>query len=81
MQTVMIIAAVTAGNVICFLLGGRRSRVLEKSPGVNQASGTRKILQIGRKKEPKVSDPMDVIMSNLETYDGTSFGQQEIPRG
>lgn len=81
MQTVFIIAAVTASNAICFLLGTRRYSMPKSSLLQSPDTGIKKILQIGRKKEPAGTDPMDVIMANLETYDGTSFGQKEIPKG
>ena len=80
MQTVLIIAAVTASNAICFLLGARRS-LPEGFSHQRPDAGIKKILPFGHKKEPTGTDPMDVIMENLETYDGTSFGQKEIPKG
>lgn len=81
MQTVLIIAAVTVSNAICFLLGARRYSLPEGFSHQRPDAGIKKILQFGRKKEPSGTDPMDVIMENLEMYDGTSFGQKEIPKG
>lgn len=80
MQTVLIIAAVTVSNAICFLLGARRS-LPESFSHQRPDAGIKKILSFRLKKDPTGTDPMDVIMENLEMYDGTSFGQKEIPKG
>ena len=81
MQTVLIIAAVTASNAICFLLGTRRYSIPKGFSHQSPDGSLKKILRFGRKKEPAGTDPMDVIIANMEKYDGTSFGQKEIPKG
>ena len=81
METVLIIAAVTAGNALCFLLGARRPAQQTDALQTRPVSGIRKLLQPGRKKNAPAVDPMDVIMANLENYDGTANGQKDIPRG
>jgi hypothetical protein len=81
METAIIIAVVTAGNAICFLLGSRRrdARNIAYQPLAEREPP--KLFKFNRKKESAPADPMATILENLENYDGTAFGQKDIPKG
>lgn len=84
METIIILviaAVLSAGSLIIGIVIGQRLgrgeaiRVPELDP-------TRVIQSRAEKAAQKAEDErMAVILRNLERYDGTSYGQEEVPRG
>lgn len=73
-------------NVVCFVIGAkvglaaRKDTDIElKFPSVNPIEHFR--ASQNRKEARKEQDRLDAVMQNIESYDGTSNGQRDIPRG
>ena len=81
METAIIIAIVTVGNAICFLLGSRKRDARNSAYQSSADQELPKLFRFNRKKEAPSADPMATILENLENYDGTAFGQKDIPKG
>lgn len=72
-----------AVNIFCFMVGAKVGQQVAKGESVEMPSLSP--LEAVRKHEAKKEaqhqqDRLDTIMENLETYDGTSYGQKEVPR-
>ena len=67
----------------CFLIGAKVGQTVSKGeeikvPEVNPMKLYRE--HQDRKAADKEQEKLDALMHNIEVYDGTSAGQQEIPR-
>lgn len=71
-------------NVFCFMIGAKVGQTVTngeavKMPTVNPLQA---IQEAQEKKEAKrEQDRISMIMANIDSYDGTGYGQQEVPRG
>ena len=70
-------------NILCFFIGAKVGQQASKgetitAPEVNpvKAYKDRQEKKIAMQKQSR----MDVILKNIETFDGTSIGQEEVPR-
>ena len=84
METALIILAVGALNVACFFTGARVGQKTVKGepiemPKVDPLKAIRE--HQDRKEAQKEQDRYDTIMRNIENYDGTGNGQEDVPRG
>ena len=79
---VLLIAAVAASNILCFLIGARTGQQAVKgeeikAPAVNPMEAYR---EHKAKQEAKwEQERVDTILQNIESYDGTSYGQVDVP--
>lgn len=84
METILIIAAVGIMNILCFFLGAKvgqtvsRGEVIE-TPTVNPFEVYQN--HVARKDAEREQNRIDTIMRNIEAFDGTSRGQEDVPRG
>lgn len=81
-MTVLIIAVVGALNIACFFIGARVGQAVAKgekieAPNINPMHAIRQISD--KKKEQKELDRATAILRNIEVYDGTANGQEDIP--
>lgn len=72
-----------AVNILCFMIGAKVGQQVAKGESVEMPSLNP--LEAVRKHEAKKvaqhqQDRLDTIMENLEAYDGTGYGQKEVPR-
>lgn len=68
----------------CFLLGARVGQATSKgekieAPVVNPMQAVKDHRE--KKEAQKQQDRMNVILQNIENYDGTSRWQEDVPRG
>ena len=68
----------------CFFLGARVGQSVSKgekieAPAVNPIQAVRE--HMDKKEAQRQQDRMNVILQNIENYDGTSRGQEDVPRG
>lgn len=79
MEAVIIISVVALANIACFLIGVKTGMAVAKDEPIQ--------LHIPRafdytKQEAKEADiekqKLDKILRNIEVYDGTSFGQEDV---
>ena len=81
---VLTMAVFGAVNIFCFLLGAKVGQTVSKGetvvmPAVNPMEMVRQ--HRAKQKAVEELDKLDTIMRNIETYDGTSNGQKDVPRG
>lgn len=80
---ILLILLVGALNIACFFVGAKVGQQVSKGekitvPEINPLKLWEE--RQDRKEAEKERNKMDVILSNIETYDGTSVGQKDIPR-
>lgn len=84
MEAVLLLAVVGAMNVLCFLIGAKVGQTAfngEKIelPSLNPMEAIRE--QQDKKQARKEQEKVDAILRNVEAYNGTSHGQEDVPRG
>lgn len=87
-ETIIAIAIVGALNVVCFFVGSSLGKLIAKG-GNKQMPSANPIKAVKEHKSRKEAearvkmsqDRMDTIMRNIDRYDGTPMGQEDVPRG
>lgn len=84
MTTVAIILTVGALNVVCFFIGAKVGQTVAKGEKIE--TPILNPMQIIREREnkreaQKEQEIVDTILRNVESYNGTSQGQKEVPKG
>ncbi len=91
MEQILMIAAVGTLCIACFLIGARTGQKVIKNEEVTLPKVPKEILhpiqsiqenaQARREQEEAQVEmnKLEIIMENLERYDGTSEGQKDIP--
>lgn len=80
---VLLLAVMAASNILCFLIGARVGQKVTKGeevelPKVNPMEAIRE--RESRKEAERVKDKVDTILRNIDHYDGTGQGQEDVPR-
>lgn len=81
---VLIILITGILNVVCFLIGAKVGQTVNKGESVELPSlNPFKAIKEHRAKQEaeKEQDRLETIMRNIEGYDGTSRGQEDVPGG
>lgn len=81
---ILLILTVGALNVVCFFIGAMVGQKVSKGEEVklNIPNPIEAIRERNDKKEAeREQDRFDTIMRNIERYDGTGNGQEDVPRG
>lgn len=84
-QTILIIGLVVGVsilNIVCFFIGAKVRQKVDKGealklPTINPIEIYREHQE--RKEADKEKEKLDIILSNIEKYDGTSKGQEDVP--
>ena len=79
-----ILIALGIVNGLCFVIGAKIGRAVVrgegiKLPSVNPVEAYRK--HEAKKAAEAEQNKIDTIMANIEAYDGTPFGQKDVPGG
>lgn len=79
---VLLLLVMGAVNVACFVIGAKVGQASVKgekieTPNINPMQAVRD--RQHRKEEQMKQDRLDTIMRNIESYDGTSRGQEDVP--
>lgn len=75
--------SISIANIICFFLGAKiGQKVINNEPiKMEIKSPIQKIKEHENKKEiEKQQEIEEIILHNIDVYDGTSLGQKDIPR-
>ena len=79
---ILLIAVVGTLNIVCFLIGAKVGQTVAKGKDIEvpfkspfKAYEERQ----ERKEAEKEQQKLDAIIRNLERYDGTDSGQEDIP--
>ena len=80
---ILLILLVGTLNVVCFFVGAKVGQQVSRgetitAPEINPVK-IAKERQERREAEEK-KNRMDIILENIEAFDGTSFGQRDVPR-
>ena len=79
---VLLLLVMGAVNIACFVIGARVGQKVAKGeaielPTVNPID----LAQSHREKKAaqEERDKLDAILRNIESYDGTAYGQEDVP--
>ena len=83
MENVMLVLTVGALCIACFFIGAKTGQTVSKGkdielPNLDPFKAYRAHQE--RKEAARERDREAIILENIETYDGTSNGQKEVPR-
>jgi hypothetical protein len=81
---ILLALVVSAACITSFLIGARVGQKTAKGeevkmPELNPFKAYRE--HEARREAEKEQEKVDVIMRNIESYDGTGRGQEDVPRG
>lgn len=82
LDTVILIASIGIINTLCFLIGAKiGQKVVRQEPiELPKIEPIKTIREFNEKKEiTKLQERERIISENIDNYDGTSIGQQNIP--
>ena len=76
------IAIIGLSNILCFYIGARVGQAVSKgekieTPVINPVKAF-------REKQARIETEksiVDTILDNIDNYDGTPYGQKDVPRG
>ncbi len=79
----LLMAILSLSNIACFLIGARVGQKVVngeevKLPTINPVEAIREHQE--RKEAERVQDKVEAIMRNIDSYDGTAYGQEDVPR-
>lgn len=79
----LLMALLSLSNILCFLIGAKVGQKVVKGepvelPTVNPMDVYREHQE--RKEAERVQEKVEAIMRNIDNYDGTAYGQEEVPR-
>lgn len=79
---IALVFVVGAMNIACFLIGAKVGQTVVKGkeievPAVNPMEAYRK--HEAKKAAQEEQNRIDTIMRNIESYDGTAIGQEDVP--
>ena len=80
---VLLLLVMGAANIACFVIGAKVGQTASKGEDIKLP--TINPIEAYREKEAKREAQMeqeriDTIMRNIESYDGTGKGQEDVPR-
>ena len=81
---VLLIAVVGTLNIACFFIGAKVGQTVANGKEIQtpEVKSPMKMIQErqDRKEAEKEKNKVDIILQNIERYDGTSNGQEDVPR-
>lgn len=83
METILIILVSGTLNAVCFFIGARIGQKVSKgetieAPTLNPMKAIKEREE--RKEADKESERLEIILQNIENYDGSPNGQRDVPR-
>lgn len=79
---VLLIAVVAASNILCFAIGAKVGQKVVKGESVELPDPMKTVREHqSRQEAKKEQSKIDAIMRNIDNYDGTEYGQEDVPRG
>lgn len=79
---ILTILAVGTLNIACFLIGAKVGQMVSRGEAIKMQSPAEKRIERQEKKANRTEqDRINTILRNVERYDGTSLGQEDVPRG
>lgn len=83
-MNVLIILVVCIANILCFYIGARIGQKIIRDEEVTLPNPVREVQEQvqeyrEKRKAKEEQDRLDVILANADRYDGTGYGQQDVP--
>ena len=79
---VLLLLVMGVTNILCFMIGAKVGQTVSKGEDVELPNPIKAVEDHRAKKEAEMAQSrIDIILRNIETYDGTDYGQEEVPRG
>lgn len=80
---IILMGILSLSNIACFILGAVVMQKSQKDEAIilPAFNNFKREQDRSRKEAQKEQERFDAIMRNVENYDGTSFGQEDVPRG
>jgi hypothetical protein len=80
---ILTIAVIGTLNIVCFLIGAKVGQKVVKGeeielPTINPMKIHEERME--RHEAQREKDKVETILRNIERYDGTSVGQEDVPR-
>lgn len=81
---ILLVLVASVMNAVCFVIGAKVGQTVSKGkeiemPTVNPLKVARE--HRAQKEAEMEQDRIETIMRNIESYDGTARGQEDVPRG
>lgn len=81
---ILLIAVVGTLNIACFFIGAKVGQTVANGKEIHtpEVKSPMKLIQEhqDRKEAEKEKSKLDTILQNIERYDGTANGQEDVPR-
>lgn len=80
---ILTILAVGTLNIVCFYIGAKVGQTVNKGKDIEIPTVNPMKLYKEHKENKEVEmerNKLDIILRNIEKYDGTANGQQDVPR-
>ena len=84
---VLLLAVMAVSNIVCFIVGAKVGQTVSKGEEVEvpTLNPMKAIKEHEAKKEAEREaeyerNRLDTILRNIDSYDGTSFKQEDVPR-
>lgn len=79
---VLLICLVSLSNILCFLIGAKTGQKVIKGesveiPTVNPVSAIR--THLAKREAEMEQSKQEAILRNIENYNGTPYGQEDVP--
>ena len=75
------LAVIAASNILCFMVGAKVGQAVRQGKEVELPNPVKAIKEHQEHKKARIEqEKADVILQNIEVYNGTSAGQKEVPR-
>lgn len=86
MESVLTILAISALNIVCFFVGSKVGKAVVKGEKIELPNPIEAIKEHKAQKEAQMEaeleqQKIETILRNIECYDGTERGQEDVPRG
>lgn len=83
-MTILIILVVCIANILCFYIGAKIGQAIIREedivlPHPVTAMQEHAQKQREQRKSREDQEQLDVILANIENYDGTGYGQRDVP--
>ncbi len=84
MEAIFVVIATAISCIGCFIIGAKVGQTVAKgekieTPTINPMKAMRE--HQSKKEAEAEQNRIDTIMQNIDSYDGTSNGQKDVPRG
>ena len=81
---VLLLLVMGLTNIVCFVIGAKVGQTVTRgekieTPNLNPMEAYRR--HEARKEAEREQERLDVLLENIDRYDGTSAGQKDVPKG